>query len=151
MGGASLTGNDTIIVDSRIMRDFSDGDTVVLEFPNNLSENKSGKNGNMIIAYNASGKTVNATLRVLRGSGDDKYLNARLQEYINDPSGFIFVEAEFVKRTGDGQGNITAEVYKLEGGTFQKVPGTKENVSGDTEQAVSTYVITFANSTRSLG
>jgi hypothetical protein len=151
MGSASLTGNDTIIIDTRIMRDFADGDTVTLEFPNNLSENRAGKNGNMIIAYNAAGKQVNATLRILRGSGDDKYLNARMQEYINDPAGFILLEAEFVKRTGDGQGNIAAEVYKLEGGTIQKIPGTKENVAGDTEQAVSVYVITFANNQRSIG
>lgn len=151
MGSAALTGNDTIIIDARIMRDFADGDTVVLDFPNNLAETIVGKNGNMIVAYNASGKTVTATLRILRGSADDKYLNGRMQEYINDPAAFVMLEAEFIKRAGDGKGNITAEVYKLEGGTFQKPPATKENVSGDREQSVSVYALTFANSQRTMG
>ena len=86
MGSAALTGNDVAIVDARILRDFADGDTVVLDFPNNLAETVVGKNGNMVVAYNAGGKTVNVTMRILRGSSDDKYLQGRLQEYINDPA-----------------------------------------------------------------
>lgn len=151
MGSVALTGNDVAILDSRILRDFADGDTIVLDVPNNLAEGKAGKNGNMIYAYNASGRIVNATIRVLRGSADDKYLNSRLQEYINDPAGFVLIAGEFIKRTGDGAGNITAETYRLDGGAFQKMPGGKENVAGDTEQAVAVYVITFANSQRALG
>lgn len=151
MGSVALTGNDVAIIDSRILRDFADGDTVVLDVPNNLAEGKAGKNGNMIYAYNASGRIVNATIRVLRGSADDKYLNRRLQEYINDPAGFVLVAGEFIKRSGDGAGNITLETYLLDGGVFQKMPGGKENVAGDTEQAVAVYVITFANSQRALG
>lgn len=151
MGSVALTGNDVAIIDSRILRDFADGDTVVLDVPNNLAEGKAGKNGNMIYAYNASGRIVNVTVRVLRGSADDKYLNSRLQEYINDPASFVLVAGEFIKRSGDGAGNITAETYRLDGGVFQKMPGGKENVAGDTEQAVAIYVITFANSQRALG
>lgn len=151
MGSAALTGNDVAIVDARILRDFADGDTVVLDFPNNLAETVVGKNGNMVVAYNAGGKTVNVTMRILRGSSDDKYLQGRLQEYINDPAAFVMLEGEFIKRIGDGTGKITAEVYKLDGGTFQKMPAVKENVSGDKEQAISIYALTFANTQRTMG
>ena len=151
MSSVALTGKDTVIVDSRILADQADGDCAVLEFPNNLVEAKLGKNGNAIYAFNASGKVVNATLRVMRGSADDKYLNSRLVEYTNDPAAFVLVAAEFIKRVGDGAGNITADTYQLKGGAFQKMPGAKENVNGDTEQAVSIYALTFANADRVMG
>lgn len=151
MASVALTGKDTVIIDDRILSDLADADTAVLEFPNNLMEAKAGKNGNTIYAFNAQGKMVNLTLRVVRGSADDKYLQSRLQEYINDPSAFILFAAELVKRAGDGAGNITADTYQLQGGAPEKFPAAKENVAGDTEQAVSIYVITFGNSQRSLG
>ena len=151
MSSVSLTGKDTMVIDSRILADQADGDCGMLEFPNNLVEVKLGKNGNSVYAFNASGKVVNATLRVIRGSADDKYLNSRLVEYVNDPAAFVLIEAEFIKRVGDGAGNITADTYQLKGGAFQKMPGAKENVNGDTEQAVAIYVITFANSDRAMG
>ena len=151
MSSVALTGKDTVIIDSRILADQVDGDCAVLEFPNNLVEAKLGKNGNAIYAFNASGKVVNVTLRVMRGSADDKYLNSRLVEYTNDPAAFVLVAAEFIKRVGDGAGNITADTYQLKGGAFQKMPGAKENVNGDTEQAVSIYALTFANADRAMG
>jgi hypothetical protein len=152
MSSVALTGKDTSIIDTaRVLADQPDGDVVVLEFPDNLCEAKPGKNGNTIYAFNASGKRVNVTLRIMRGSADDKYLNSRLKEYLNDPAAFVLVEAEFVKRVGDGAGNITADTYQLKGGVFQKMPGAKENVSGDTEQAVSIYALSFANSDRAIG
>jgi hypothetical protein len=147
----SLTGKDTIIIDDRILKDLADADTAVLEFPNNLVEAKAGKNGNMIYAFNASGKLVNVTLRLIRGSSDDKYMQSRLQEYINDPAAFVMLEAEFIKRIGDGTGNTISDVYVLPGGAFLKMPGSKENVAGDTEQAVSVYALVFANSQRAMG
>ena len=147
----ALTGKDTIIVDTRLLTDLGTGDVVNVEAPNNLAELKQGKNGNVIYAYNASGKVVNTTVRVIRGSGDDKYLASRMQEYINDPAKFVLIAAEFIKRLGDGAGNITNEIYTMSGGIIQKMPGGKENVEGDTEQAISIYVIVFSNTDRILG
>ena len=149
--GVSLTGKDTVIIDTRIMADFATGDTVNMEFPNNLVEAKAGKNGNVIYAFNASGKLANVTLRILRGSADDKYLSSRMQEYINDSAAFPLIAGEFIKRIGDGAGNITADVYLMKGGVIQKIPTVKENVEGDTEQAVTIYVITFGNTNRIMG
>lgn len=147
----SLTGKDSITLDGiRTLADFADGDVCNLEFPNNIVEAKVGKNGNAIYAFNSTGKTVNATLRILRGSADDKYLNSRLREYLNDQAAFVLIEGEFIKRAGDGQGNVSNDVYKLNGGVIQKIPGTKDNIEGDTEQSVSIYNIVFANTDRIL-
>lgn len=147
----ALTGKDTTIIDTRRLTDQATGDCVLIDAPNNLVELKQGKNGNAIYAYNATGKQVNVTLRVIRGTADDKYLAARMQEYINDPAAFVLISGEFIKRSGDGAGNITNEVYTMSGGIIQKMPGGKENVEGDTEQAVSIYVIIFSNADRVLG
>lgn len=151
----SLTGNDTIAVGTRgatlrILVDLADADTGVLEFPNNLVEAKTGKNGNTIYAFNSTGKVVTLTLRVMRGSTDDKYLNSEMNSYLNDPASYVLLDGEVVKRVGDGQGNITNDVYSLDGGIIQKMPAAKENVEGDTEQAVTIWQIIFANSNRGL-
>lgn len=147
----ALTGKDTTILDTRMLTDFGTGDVVNITVPNNLVEVKQGKNGNAIFAYNASGKQVLTTIRVIRGSPDDKYLSARMQEYINDPAAFIPIAGEFIKRIGDGTGNITNEVYQMSGGVIQKMPEVKENIEGDTEQAIAIYPIIFANNDRVMG
>ena len=149
-GSAALTGNDTTILDGRIFKDFAEGDVVTIEYPNNLTEGKVGKNGNVIFAFNSSGKSVNIKIRVLLGSSDDKYLNSRVQEYVNDSASFVFITGEFVKRVGDGKGNISNITYLVDGGVIQKIPGAKENVSGDTEQAVAEYMIFVANADRAI-
>jgi hypothetical protein len=68
MATVALSGSDTIIINTRIMSDLADGDVAVLEFPNNMAEVKTGKNGNSIYALNESGKNAELTLRVIRGS-----------------------------------------------------------------------------------
>lgn len=150
MGSVALTGKDTTILSDRIFNDFGTGDTVTIDFPNNLAEGKVGKNGNVIYAYNASGKTSTAVIRVLAGSSDDKFLNSKMQEYINDSAKFVLISGEFIKRVGDGKGNVTSIVYLFDGGVIQKIPGGKENVEGDTEQAIAIYTLLFANTDRAI-
>lgn len=147
----ALNGKDTLILDARILTDLADGDTAVLEFPNDLAGVKVGKNGNTLFAFNSTGQTCNLTIRVVMGSEDDKYMNSRLQEYRNDPASFVLFKAELIKRVGDGEGNVINNTYKVSGGIITKIPGAKENVEGDTEQSVTIYTITFANTDRSLG
>jgi len=144
----SLTGKDTVVFNERVLADFADGDTIVVDFPNNLSEGKTGKNGNAIFASNSTGRNANVTIRVIRGSPDDKYLTGRVQAYINDPSAYVMDTLAFTKRTGDGSGAVTEDVYTFSGGAPQKMPGTKENVEGDTEQAVAVHTFFFAGGSR---
>ena len=154
MAGVSLTGGDSLIFFQAgiplVVENFADGDVVNIEYPNNSIEVTTGKNGNAIYAFNSTGVQVQATLRVLRGSTVDKYLNSRLAEIINDVASFILIEAEFIKRVGDGQGNITSDTYRLGGGVVQKPPGVRENVAGETEQSVTIWNMMFTNSVRAL-
>lgn len=147
----SLTGKDTTIINERVLSDLATGDCVSLSFPNNLAEAKTGKNGNTIYAFNSTGRQCVATIRVLRGSADDKYLSSEMTAYINDPAAYTLIAGEFIKRAGDGAGNITADIYQMRGGIVQKLPEAKENVEGDTEQAVTVYQVLFANSSRIMG
>lgn len=146
----SLTGKDTFVMNERVFADFADGDTVVIDLPNNLSEGKTGKNGNAIFAANSTGQNGTVTIRVIRGSPDDKYLTSRVNAYLNDSSAYVMDTMSFVKRTGDGSGSVTEDVYGGTGGIPQKIPATKENVEGDTEQAVAVHVFFFAGIRRAM-
>ena len=58
--------------------------------------------------------------------------------------------AEFIKKLGDGQGNILSDIYVLSGGIFMKQVEGKSNVEGDTEQSVAIYMMKFSNAPRAL-
>jgi hypothetical protein len=150
MGSMALTGKDTSIINGRILSDFADGDVGAFTFPNKLAEVKAGKNGNVIYAFNAQGVVSEATLRILRGSADDKFLNSQMNAYINDPAAYTPLTGEFIKRLGDGKGNVTNDTYLFDGGIVTNIPEAKDNVGGETEQAISIYKITFGNTGRSI-
>jgi hypothetical protein len=146
----SLTGQDTIQIDSRVLSDLADGDSVQLEFPNDLATVKASKNGNTVFAFNETGRLVECTLRVLLGSGDDKYLNSRMQEMKNGFSNFILLAGSFSKRVGDGQGNLSTVVYQCAGGIFKRQVDAKTSSEGDVEQSVAVYKISFGNGSKSV-
>jgi hypothetical protein len=150
MATVSLTGSDLIIINQRVISDLADGDVANLEFPNNIAEVKTGKNGNSIYALNESGKNSELTLRVIRGSGDDKFLNQLLSNQNINFASTVLMVGEFVKKVGDGQGNITNDTYVCAGGIFMKLVPAKSNVDGDTGQSVSEYKIKFSNTPRVL-
>ncbi len=141
----SLTGQDFVQIDDRILNDLADQDAVTMDPPNDLAAVKSGKNGNLIFALNETGRQMTATLRVLLGSADDKFLNSRLQEMKNNFSSFILLTGIFTKRSGDGLGNISTKVYQASGGVFQRQVPAKTSAEGDTEQSVAVYTIIFGN------
>lgn len=148
MATVSMTGADTIKINNRVLNDLADGDCINLEYPNELASVKTGKNGNSLYAVNESGKQSEVTLRVVRGSSDDKFLLNLLAAQKNNFAGFVLMIGEFVKRSGDGLGNVASDTYIMSGGIFAKeVPG-KSNVEGDTEQSISVYSIKFANAPR---
>lgn len=151
MATITLCGQDTIKINGRILNDFADGDVAALSFPNDLSALKTGKNGNCIYAFNYSGRQCEMTIRIARGTPDDKFLNNLLSLFQNNPSAFALMTGEFVKNLGDGSGNITTDIYILSGGVFKKGVEATENAEGNTEQAVSVYSLIFANAPRSIG
>lgn len=150
MSSVALTGNDTIIVNGRVMSDLADQDIATLGFPNEVASLKTGKNGNSIYSLNETGKQADLVLRIVKGSNDDKFLNGIMASQEINFAGFILLSGEFVKKIGDGQGNITKDTYIMSGGIFVNQIDAKSNTEGDTEQSVSIYKMKFSNAPRIL-
>ena len=146
----ALSGSDTISLNNRVLTDFADGNVVELTFPNDIMTVKTGKNGNSIYGLNEMGKQADLKLRLIRGSADDKFMNGLLAQQQNNPAGFPLMIGEFVKKIGDGQGNITSDTYITSGGVFTKQTEAKSNVEGDSEQSVAIYSLKFSNAPRVL-
>ena len=147
----ALTGKDTIKINGRILADFADGDVASLTFPNDLMVAKTGKNGNSIFSFKYDGQQAELSLRVLRTSSDDRFLNNLLALMKNDPPAFALMTGEFGKNIGDGAGNPTQDIYVLSGGVFKRNADVKENAEGETDQAVVVYTILFTNAPRAIG
>ncbi len=77
-------------------------------------------------------------------------MNGLLAQQQNNFAGWPLAIGEFVKKLGDGLGNITSDTYVLSGGVFTKQVEAKMNVEGDTEQSVSIYTMKFSNSPRAI-
>lgn len=142
----ALSGNDTITIIDRILTDLADGNCVELTFPNEIAVPTIGKNGNAIYGLNTTGQMTEVKLRILRGSGDDQYLMGLLNQQQLNFAGTVLITGEFIKKMGDGLGNITSDTYLMSGGVFTKIPEGKTNVAGETEQSVAMYTLKFANS-----
>lgn len=150
MPSFSLTGADTAVLAGINLVDVADGDWFTLTYPNMLAEVKTGKNGNSLFASNATGLQAEATLRLIRGSADDKAMDAILQQQLQDFASFELLVGQFVKRIGDGAGNVSPDQYVADGGIFTHNVDAKANAEGDTEQSVSVYRFKFANVQRVL-
>lgn len=150
MSTAALSGNDTININNRIFSDLADNDAAVLEFPNDIADVKTGKNGNSIYGLKESGKQCEVKLRVIRGSSDDKFLNGLLASQQANFAGTVLMIGQFIKKIGDGLGNITSDTYIMSGGVFTKQVAGKSNTEGDTEQSIAIYTMKFSNAPRVL-
>lgn len=150
MASVAMSGNDTITINNHIFADLADGNVVELTFPNDIASVKTGKNGNSIYGLNESGKQCEVKIHVLRASADDKFLNGLLAQQQNNFAGFPLMIGQFIKKIGDGQGNITSDTYVMSGGVFTKQVEGKSNVEGETDQSKSVYTIKFSNSPRAL-
>ena len=150
MSAFGLTGEDTIMLDSRILADFADADYGKIEFPNDIVDVKTSKNGNVLIGDKASGSLMHLTLRVVLGSPDDKYMNSRLLEQRSDLPAFKAVTASITTRSGDGSGSVSAITYQAVAGVFKKIPGAVSNSEGSGDQAVAVYELTFGSAPRSI-
>lgn len=148
MTTTSLTGADTSIINDRVLVDLGDGDVTDITYPDDLVGVKTGKNGNTLYALNESGRRCECKIRVVLGSSDDKFLNNLMQSMTSDFAAFELLTGQFVKRCGDGAGNVTRNTYSLAGGVFKKRVEAKSNTDGDTNQSVAEYSFTFGNGDR---
>lgn len=150
MATVSLTGSDTVSINNRVFADFADGNCVELTFPNDIANVKTGKNGNSIYGLNESGKQCEVKLRLVRGSADDKFLNGLLAQQQINFAGMVLMIGQFIKKLGDGQGNVTSDTYVMSGGVFTKQVEAKTNVEGETEQSVAIWTMKFSNAPRAI-
>jgi len=148
MSTIALSGNDTVVLNNRIFADFADGNVAELTFPNDIASVKTGKDGNSIYGLNESGKQSELKVRVIRGSSDDKFLNGLLAQQQINFAGFPLMVGQFIKKIGDGEGNIKSDTYIMSGGVFTKQVEAKSNVEGESEQSVAIYTLKFSNSPR---
>lgn len=150
MPAVAMSGNDTLTLNNYVFADFAVGNVAELTFPNDIANVKTGKNGNSVYGLNESGRQCELKVMVLRGSADDKFLQNLLTQQQNNFAGTVLLIGQFIKKVGDGQGNITSDTYILGGGVFTKqVPG-KTNTDGEVEQSLSEYMIKFSNAPRVL-
>lgn len=149
-GSISLTGNDVVTLNGRVFHDFAQNDITKLDFAEDLVKVQASKNGNIVYALNSNGLMSRLTLRLLTGSSDDQYINSLLASQIQDLSTFILVVGSFVKRVGDGSGNVTNVIYNTLGGVVLKFPAAKTNTIGDVEQSVVEWVLDFGNNSRAI-
>lgn len=150
MAQASLTGSDTVIINNYLFTGVADQNWVELTFPNDIAAVKTGKNGNSIFALNETGKQCEVKIRLLRGTKDDSFLNNLLAQQQNNFAGTVLLQGQFIKKVGDGAGNITQDTYIFSGGIFTKQVEAKTNSEGDIDQSVSVYTLKFTNSPRVL-
>lgn len=150
MSTVAMSGADTIIINNRVFNDLADADCVALTYPNDIANVKTGKNGNSIYGLNETGKQCEVAMRIIRGSADDKFMQNLLTQQQANFAGTILMQGTFVKKIGDGSGNITSDTYIISGGVFSKQVEAKDNTEGDTEQSLSIYHLKFSNSPRVL-
>lgn len=148
MSTIALSGNDTIIINNRSLTDLADGDVATLTFPNDIATVKTGKNGNAVYGLNESGKQAEFMIKLIRGSADDKFLLNLITLQQADFTSTVLNIGEFVKKMGDGSGNIANDTYITSGGIFNKLVEAKSNVEGDSEQSTATYHLKFSKAVR---
>jgi hypothetical protein len=148
MATVALSGNDTIILNNRILSDLADGNVVELTFPNDIANVKTGKNGNSIYGLNETGKQCEVKIRLVRGSADDKWANGLLANQQLAFEATALMIGQFIKKIGDGAGNVKNDTYIMSGGIFTKQVEAKSNVEGESEQSVSIYTLKFSNAPR---
>lgn len=141
----SLTGNDSLIINGRIITGFADANSVDVSPAADIGVAKKGKNNNTIYARNEMGRMANMVLRLVIGCDDDKYINSLLQQWKQSTSDFILMTGTFNKRVGDGKGNIQTKVHQLLGGFPKNFPKVTTAAEGDTNQSVSEWNITWGD------
>ena len=137
-----LTGQDTVVLWGRVLNDLADGDVATITADNNIANSVVGKNGNIIIAKDEQGKKCTITLRLLKGSSDDAFINTYYKTYEVDSALFVLGNGSFAKRLGDGAGNVQYDTFYARAIHFTRPPyDVTSNVNGATDQAVTVYTM----------
>lgn len=150
MSAVAMSGNDTIIINNRNFTDLGEDNCIELTFPSDIAQVKTGKNGNSIYGLNTTGLQAEVKMRLLRSSADDIFMNDLLSQQNANFAQFPLMIGQFIKKIGDGLGNVTSDTYNLSGGIFTKQVEAMTNVSGESAQSISFYSMKFSNAPRAI-
>lgn len=150
----SYTANDIIVATDHtgdwVLSDFADGTVAELSAPNELSSMTTGYNGNSLGAHNEPGRQRELTLRIVKGSSDDKRINSNYNLWKNRDIRFKPLSMTFTKNVAHEDGSITNDKVTCYFGLPTGQPVQMSDMAGNTEQVVSVYTIRFGNSERSM-
>ncbi len=145
----AYTGQDTLQLEDYqgwfTLSDFADGGVAELSAPNEISTVTTGYNGNGLGAHNEPGRQRQLTLRLVKASPDDKRLNESLELWKKRDMRFKPFKMSFTKNITHSDGNVTHDTVKCYFGLPAGVPTTTTDTTGNVEQVVSVYTITFAD------
>lgn len=146
-----FTGQDLIEVDGKVINDFANGKCCEVRYPNDIANIETGKDRNSIITLVANGERANMTLRLMIGNNTDQYLSLKLSQFVNGPASYVGITAKLVKMIGDGTGQTKKLTWNLENGVITKNVEGETDTTGDVEQGVAVYNISFTRGTRTIG
>jgi len=124
--------------EQRVFRDFANEDYLSLEFGNDDTEEEEGRGG-LIIGDVINSDRATLTVRLVRGSPDDTFLQGLRSDYKRSPKTFVFMTGNASISHGNGDGTFTTENYLLTKGIFSKKPDFKGN-RGNTEAGIAVWV-----------
>ncbi len=133
-----------------VLSDFADGTVAELSAPNEISQMTTGYNGNSLGAHNEPGRQRECTLRIVKGSNDDKRLNKAYNMWKNRDLRYKPLNMTFTKNIAHNDGSITKDTVECYFGLPAGQPTQMTDVAGNTDQVVSVYMIRFGNSKRSM-
>jgi hypothetical protein len=143
-----LSGSDTLQIQGRTITSVCSGDWAKLTFPNETTQMDIGKNGNTVYAYDFRGEQAQFELMLLRGTDDDAFLQSLFVPMRQDFASFLLLQGQYIKRLGDGAGNLRREIAKLQGGVFSKRIETMSNAQGEPKQAIALWTMKWARAIR---
>jgi hypothetical protein len=136
------SANTTVTLNGRVFVDLANGDAVKIAFPNEVSSKTMGINKSSVIKQRMDKDSADVTIRVLKASTDDVFLNNAL----NQPSPTIFGGSIKTNFSRDGVDGVDS--YALENGTIMKRPeDTRNNVDGE---EIMEYSIAFVSAVRMI-
>lgn len=150
----SYTAQDILVCEDYsgdwVLSDLADGTVAELSAPNELSTTTTGYNGNSLGSHNEPGRQRECTLRVVKGSNDDKRLNKNYNLWKNRDIRFRPLKMTFTKNVAHSDGSMTKDTVECFFGLPSGQPVQMQDTAGNTEQVVSVYMLRFGNSERSM-
>ncbi len=150
----AYTAQDIIILEDFegdwILSDFANGTVLQAQQTGSKSNTTTGYNANSLAAHDETGRQREVTIRIIKGSPDDKRLNRFYTMWDKHDLRYKPLNGQFTKVIGHGDTTMTNNTLSVFFGNPKDSPEEAVDRNGNTDQLVSVYVITFGNSERSM-